>query len=147
MLGSFKIQKFFSSLVAFYSPMMYAKRNSYAKCKKNQCEFGIPNHPFSDFGLAGWKNTMNEEMSKSHKGTHALNSTLHCENTHCEILTFLIHPTQSAPNKIHYNKFVFSQCKINFGAYILLQRFFSHVNSPENEHTCKGLGHFWFLYI
>ena len=55
-LGCSKIQKFLSCIVAFYSPMMHAKRNSYAKFQQNRCVFGPPGHTFYDFGLAGSKN-------------------------------------------------------------------------------------------
>ena len=53
-LGCFKIQKFLSCIVAFYSPMMHAKRNSYAKLQVN----------------------------KLYKRTYGLNSILHGENIH-----------------------------------------------------------------
>ena len=42
--------------MAFYSPMMHAKRNSYAKFQQNLCGFGPPGHAFYDFGLVGSKN-------------------------------------------------------------------------------------------
>ena len=42
MIGCFKIQKLFSCIVAFYSPMIHAKRNSYAKFQQNRCGFGPP---------------------------------------------------------------------------------------------------------
>ena len=44
--------------MAFYSPMMYAKRNSWLKFQQNRCEFCPPHHAFYDFGLAGLKKTI-----------------------------------------------------------------------------------------
>ena len=52
-IGCFKIQKFLSCIVAFYSPVMHAKGNSHAKFQQNRCAFGPPRRSFSDFGLRG----------------------------------------------------------------------------------------------
>ena len=49
------MQKYLSCIEAFHSPMMYAKRNSYAKFQQNRRGFGAPCHAFSDIGLAGSK--------------------------------------------------------------------------------------------
>ena len=94
--------------MAVYSPMMHAKRNSYAKFQQNQCGFGHPTPPptpscIFQFWPGGLKNAIstaykkikivlelckyahfvgNEEVGKWYKGTYALKSILHCENTH-----------------------------------------------------------------
>ena len=57
-LGCFKIQKFLSCIVAFYSPVMHAKGNSHAKFQQNRCAFGPPRRSFSISASAGSKNAI-----------------------------------------------------------------------------------------
>ena len=140
-LGFFKIQTFFSCIVAFYSPMMHAKRNSYAKFHPNWCGFGPPVTHFMNSAWRALKNAKFTIHKKNQNCPRALQVGSFCGEWRGEQIvwknlcskidstlwkyTFIVkywnvHPSYTGLNQVYYNKCIFSQCRIDFRAQVLI---------------------------